>query len=114
LPQCEPKESGSNGWKCLRAVRRKRVYHPVGGGTINGTRRNFGPEFRGNAYQLDIGNSAYHAFESTLRHVSGRMAFLMSYTFSKSIDDGFHFRRPGDTGRRCPPIQRHFRIRSNP
>src|SRR5882762_3021575 len=38
------------------------VYHPVGGGTINGTRRNFGPEFSGNAYQLDIGNSAYHAF----------------------------------------------------
>ena len=67
------------------------VYHPVGGGTINGTRRNFGPEFSGNAYQLDIGNSAYHAFESTLRHVSGRMAFLMSYTFSKSIDDGSTF-----------------------
>src|SRR5882762_10089465 len=67
------------------------VYHPVGGETINGTRRNFGPEFSGNAYQLDIGNSAYHAFESTLRHVSGRMAFLMSYTFSKSIDDGSTF-----------------------
>lgn len=67
------------------------VYHPVTGGTINGTRQNFGPEFSGNAYQLDIGNSAYHAFESTLRHVSGRMAFLMSYTFSKSIDDGSTF-----------------------
>lgn len=67
------------------------VYHPVTGGTINGTRTNFGPEFGGNAYQLDIGNSDYHAFETTLRHVSGRMSFLMSYTLSKAIDDGSTF-----------------------
>lgn len=67
------------------------IYQPVGGGTINGTRAPFGPNFAGVGHQLDIGNSNYHALETTLRHASGRMAFLLSYTYSKAMDDGSGF-----------------------
>jgi hypothetical protein len=33
-----------------------------------------------------MANSAYNALEATFRHTSGRMQFLASYTFSKSMD----------------------------
>jgi hypothetical protein len=67
------------------------VYHPLTGGVINSTRAPFGPIFAGNGLQLDIGNSSYHALETTLRHSSGRMSFLFSYTYSKAMDDGSGF-----------------------
>jgi len=37
------------------------------------------------------GNSAYHAFEATLRRTTGRAAYLLSYTFSKSMDNASAF-----------------------
>lgn len=77
-PTCGP--YGANG-----------TYYPIGGGVINSTRQTFGPQFAGNGYQLDMGNSAFNALETTLRHVSGRMSFLLSYTFSKAIDNGSGF-----------------------
>jgi hypothetical protein len=64
------------------------VYHPVGGGVINGTRGPFGPSFGDNGYQLDIGASSYNALEATLRKTSPRLAVLLSYTYSKAIDNG--------------------------
>ncbi|MBS1851123.1 MAG: carboxypeptidase regulatory-like domain-containing protein [Acidobacteria bacterium] len=67
------------------------TYYPVGGGVVTGTRQNFGPNFGGIGYQLDIGNSSYHALQTTLRHVSGRTALLASYTLSKALDDGSGF-----------------------
>lgn len=67
------------------------VYQPITGGIINGTRAPFGPNFAGNGLQLDIGNSRYHALETTLRHSSERMSFLFSYTYSKAMDDGSGF-----------------------
>jgi Carboxypeptidase regulatory-like domain len=67
------------------------VYHPVGGGVIDSTRGPFGPNFQGNGYQLNIGNSAYNALESTLRHTSERLSILLSYTWSKAIDNGSGF-----------------------
>jgi hypothetical protein len=67
------------------------TYNPVSGGTIVGTRAPFGALFAGNGVQLDIGNSSYNALETTLRHTSGRSAFLVSYTYSKAMDDGSGF-----------------------
>ncbi len=67
------------------------TYSPVGGGTVNGTRGPFGNAFGDNAYQLDIGNSTYSALEATLRHTSTRLALLLSYTFSKAMDNGSGF-----------------------
>ncbi len=67
------------------------TYHPVSGGVINGTRGPLGPKFTGNGLQLDVGNSSYNALQTTLRHVSGRLSILFSYTFSKAIDDGSSF-----------------------
>jgi hypothetical protein len=68
------------------------VYHPIpsinGGQTINGTRAPFGPDFGDTANQLDVGNSSYNAFETTLRRTGTRLSMLLSYTFSKAIDNG--------------------------
>lgn len=67
------------------------VYHPIGGGTINGTRGPFGPLFGDNQDELNIGNSAYNALEATLRKTGTRLSYLLSYTYSKSIDNGSGF-----------------------
>jgi carboxypeptidase family protein len=67
------------------------VYYPITGGVINSTRAPFGPLFGANGWSLDIGNSNYDAFESTLRHTSPRLSLLLSYTFSKAIDNGSGF-----------------------
>ncbi len=67
------------------------TYLPVGGGVIHGTRGPLGPNFGGNGLQLDVGNSSYHALETTLRRVGDRFSLLLSYTHSKAIDDGSGF-----------------------
>jgi len=67
------------------------VYHPIGGGTIDGTRGPFGPLFGDNQDELDIGNSAFNALEATLRRTGTRFTALFSYTYSKSIDNGSGF-----------------------
>lgn len=74
-PTCGP--FGENG-----------IYYPVTGGVVNGTRGPFGPLFAGNGYFLDVGNSDYHALEATLRRTAGRAQFLISYTYSKAMDNG--------------------------
>jgi hypothetical protein len=58
----------------------------AGGKTIQGTRGPLGPNFHNNAYDASIGNSNYNALEASLRHTSGRLDLMVSYTFSKSID----------------------------
>ena len=65
-----------------------RVYHPVTGGTINSTRGPFGPNFQGNGWELNEGNSSYNALETTLKHTSDRLSVLLSYTYSKALDNG--------------------------
>ena len=67
------------------------VYHPIGGGTIYGTRAPLGFDFGNDADELDIGNSAYNALEATLRKTGTRFTALFSYTYSKSIDNGSGF-----------------------
>jgi hypothetical protein len=63
------------------------TYVTANGSTINGTR---GPQFpstiAGTALITSQGNSAYNALEVSLRHSSGPLNFLASYTFSKSLD----------------------------
>jgi hypothetical protein len=68
-----------------------KIYSPAAGGTVNGTRAPFGNLFKGNGVQLDIGNSGYNALETTLRQVSGRLSILLSYTYSKAMDNGSGF-----------------------
>jgi hypothetical protein len=54
--------------------------------TINGTRGRLGPNFGSNTNQATIGNSNYNALELSLRHTSGPLQVLASYTYSKAID----------------------------
>jgi hypothetical protein len=62
------------------------VYTTASGQTINGTRGPFGPAFGSVSYQAAIGNSNFNALEASLRHTGGRTQLLVSYTWSKSID----------------------------
>jgi hypothetical protein len=61
-------------------------YTSASGQTINGTRGPLGPAFGSVSYQTSIGNSNYNAFEASLHHTSGRLQLLLSYTYSKAID----------------------------
>lgn len=68
--------------------RENKIFYPVGGGVVNGTRGPFGNNFTGVGNLLDIGNSSYNALFVTLRHTSERLTVLLSYTLSKAIDNG--------------------------
>ena len=67
------------------------VYYPAAGGVVEGTRGPYGINFLGNGVQLDTGNSDYNALEATLRHTSQRLSVLLSYTYSKAMDEGSGF-----------------------
>ncbi|MBZ5610879.1 MAG: carboxypeptidase regulatory-like domain-containing protein [Acidobacteriia bacterium] len=58
----------------------------AGGQIIDGTRGPLGPSYHNDAYDASIGNSNYNAFEASLKHSSRRLDVMVSYTFSKSID----------------------------
>ena len=62
------------------------TYVTAAGQTIQGTRSGLGPAFSNDDYDATIGNSNYNAFEATFRRSSKTLTFLLSYTFSKSID----------------------------
>lgn len=62
------------------------VYTTPSGTVINGTRGPLGPAFGSDSYQTSIGNSNYNALQASLRHSSGPLQLLISYTYSKSID----------------------------
>ena len=70
----------------LRTLRGKHRVHHRRRATINGTRGPFGPAFGSVSYQAAIGNSNFNALEASLRHTSGGTQLLVSYTWSKSID----------------------------
>ncbi len=67
------------------------VYTSASGQTINGTRGPLGPAFGSVSYQKTIGNSNYNALEASLRHTGKRTQLLLSYTYSKSIDQASNF-----------------------
>jgi hypothetical protein len=62
------------------------TYTTAGGNIMQGTRGPLGPNFQNNNYVASIGNSNYNAFEASLRHTSRDLDVMISYTFSKSID----------------------------
>ena len=65
------------------------VYTRADGSVVNGTRNLAGfPDTVGtNAWFKNMGNSNYTALDLTLKHTSGRLTLLASYTYGKSLDD---------------------------
>jgi len=51
-----------------------------------GTRQGLGANFGSNANQATIGNSNYNSLQLSLRHISGRLQVMASYTYGKSLD----------------------------
>lgn len=58
------------------------------GRVLEGTRAGLGPDYGEVTAQKTIANSNYNALETNLRYVGQRSDFLLSYTYSKSIDQG--------------------------
>ncbi len=65
------------------------VYTRADGTVVNGTRNLAGfPNSIGtNAWFKNMGNSNYDALDLTLKHTSGRLTMLASYTYGKSLDE---------------------------
>jgi hypothetical protein len=65
------------------------VYTRADGTVVNGTRNLAGfPNTIGtNAWFMNMGNSNYNALDLTLKHTSGHLTMLASYTYGKSLDD---------------------------
>jgi hypothetical protein len=62
------------------------TYVTAAGQVINGTRGPFGSNFSNDDFEGSFGNSSYNALETSLRHNSGRLYTMLSYTWSKSMD----------------------------
>jgi hypothetical protein len=62
------------------------TYVSRSGQVYNGTRGPFGSAFTSATTEHAMANSAFNALETTFRHTGGRLQFLASYTFSKSLD----------------------------
>jgi Carboxypeptidase regulatory-like domain/TonB dependent receptor len=62
------------------------TYTRSNGQVVNGTRAPFGPNFGTDVYFNAMSNSAYNSLQLTLRHTSGRLTLLGSYTYAKSLD----------------------------
>ena len=68
------------------------LFYPANGPAAGiSVRQPFGQNYGGLGAQLMAANSAYHSFELTLRRTTGRAAYLVSYTFSKSLDNSSAF-----------------------
>jgi hypothetical protein len=64
------------------------TYTSASGQVYQGTRVGLGPNYGADAAQKTIGNSNFNALEGSLRLTLGaRSTALLSYTYSKSIDD---------------------------
>jgi hypothetical protein len=74
------------------------------GQTVQGTRIGQGPNYGENTADKSMANSNYNALEITLRYEEHGSQFLLSYTYSKSIDQG------SNLGEQIDPIDpRHSR-----
>ncbi len=62
-------------------------YVSASGQVYNGTRGPYGSAFSNDDFEGSFGNSTYNSFQATLRHTGRTISFLISYTFSKSIDE---------------------------
>ena len=62
------------------------VFTRKDGTVVNGTRGPFPNQIGTDAYYENMGNSKYNGLELTLKHTTGPLSFLASYTYSKSYD----------------------------
>ncbi|WP_263354615.1 TonB-dependent receptor [Acidicapsa acidisoli] len=62
------------------------VFTRANGTVVNGTRSPFPNQIGSDAYYDNMGNSHYNALEVTLKHTTGPLSVLASYTYSKSYD----------------------------
>ncbi len=62
------------------------TYVTAAGQTIQGTRVGLGPNYQNDSYLASMGNSNYNALEASLRRSGRRVNVMVSYTYSKSID----------------------------
>ncbi len=80
------------------------TYTDASGNTVHGTRVGQGPLYGENTSNNSIANTNYNALETTLRYSRLGSQFLLSYTYSKSIDQG------SNLGEQLDPIDpRHSR-----
>jgi hypothetical protein len=77
------------------------VYTEANGTRVFGTRSPFSPSspplspnvpnIGDNTYAATIASSTYNAFQASVRHTTGRLGFLVGYTYSKSMDNSSGF-----------------------
>jgi hypothetical protein len=72
------------------------IYETSGGQYVYGTRSPFGYNYGNDDYEGSVGNSVFNAFETSLRHTAGPLSVLLSYTFSKSLDEASALSDPVD------------------
>ena len=64
------------------------IYTRADGATVNGTRNlaGFPTTIGTDGWFKNMGNSNYNALDLTMKHTSGRLSMLASYTYGKSLD----------------------------
>jgi hypothetical protein len=63
------------------------TYTTPSGQTVQGTRGPFPSQFAAITYQKTIGNSAYNAFDLSLRHTGRSLDLQLAYSYGKSLDE---------------------------
>ena len=75
------------GTPACRPFGESNTFTTAAGGTINGTRPVFGPNFGSVDWLTTIGNANYNALQLSVRHTSRRVDLQAGYTYSKSLDN---------------------------
>jgi hypothetical protein len=78
------------------------TYMTASGQVIQGTRAGLGPNYGEVTAQRTIANSNYNALETNLRYAGKTSNFLLSYTYSKSIDQA------SNLGEQLDPLDLRF------
>lgn len=63
-------------------------YIEANGTVINSTRTRFGSNFGANSFMSTVASSSYNSLQASLQHQEKYADFLISYTYSKSMDNG--------------------------
>lgn len=81
------------------------TFYPITGGVVNTARTTFKNGLGSNGWFATLANSNYNALEVSARHTTHRAAILMSYTFSKAMDNASSW-GPGisDAGEQINPV----------
>ncbi|HZT70290.1 MAG TPA: carboxypeptidase regulatory-like domain-containing protein [Terriglobia bacterium] len=81
------------------------TFYPITGGVIQSVRTVFTNGLGSNGWFATMANSNYNALEVSLRHTSKRAAILMSYTYSKALDNASSWGPGmGDAGEQINPV----------